>query len=262
MPASERDAAFGPEHAEVYELTYRHRGKDWGEEAAEVTRRIRAHRPRARSLLDVACGTGAHLEAFRAGFDHVEGLEISRAMRERAVRRLPGVTVHDGDMRGFDLGRAFDAVTCLYTAIAYLPTVAAMRAAVRAMAAHLVPGGVLVIEPWWPPERFIEGFVGADLVRDGDTVVARVSHSTRRDRAAHMDVRWTVGRPAGIRAFRTVETFTMFTAAEFQAAFQDSGCDVEHEETGLNGYGLFVGVRRRRPEARGAADATRPSAGT
>ncbi|MEV3925642.1 class I SAM-dependent methyltransferase [Actinomadura coerulea] len=244
MSASERDVAFGPQHAEVYELTYRHRGKDWGEEAAAVARRVRARRPGARSLLDVACGTGAHLEAFRSGFDHVEGLELSRAMRERAVRRLPGVAVHGGDMRDFALGRAFDAVTCLYTAIAYLPTVAAMRAAVRTMAGHLVPGGVLVVEPWWPPERFIEGYVGADLVRDGDTVVARVSHSIRRDRAALMDVRWLVGRPTGVSEFRTLEAFTMFTADEFTAAFEDAGCGVEHEETGLNGYGLFVGVRR------------------
>lgn len=244
MSGSERAVAFGPEHAEVYELTYRSRGKDWGEEAAEVARRIRARRPRARSLLDVACGTGAHLEAFRSSFDHVEGLEISRAMRERAVRRLPGVTVHDGDMRDFALGRAFDSVTCLYTAIAYLPTVAAMRAAVRSMADHLVPGGVLVVEPWWPPEKFTEGFVGADLVRDNGTVVARVSHSTRHGRAAHMDQRWVVGRPAGLREFRTVEVFTMFTVEEYLAAFEDSRCVVEHEESGLNGYGLFIGVRR------------------
>ncbi|NDU71400.1 methyltransferase domain-containing protein [Actinomadura sp. DSM 109109] len=261
MQASERAAPFGPEHAEVYELTYRHRGKDWGAEAAEVTRRIRERRPRARSLLDVACGTGAHLAAFRSDFDHVEGLELSDAMRERAARRLPGVAVHGGDMRGFALGRAFDAVTCLYTAIAYLPTVAAMRAAVAAMAGHLLPGGVLVVEPWWPPERFIEGFVGGDLVRDGDTVVARVSHSTRQGRAARMDVRWTVGRPAGLREFRTVETFTMFTADEFRAAFADSGCDLEHEEAGLNGYGLFVGVRRAGPEP-DRTGATRPTAGT
>ncbi|MBF6329808.1 class I SAM-dependent methyltransferase [Nocardia transvalensis] len=237
-------AAFGPEHADVYEATYRARGKDWAREAAEVTDRIRARLPRASSLLDVACGTGAHLETFAARFDHVEGLEIAAAMRERAVRRLPGVPVHAGDMRDFDLGRSFDAITCLYTAIAYLGTLAEMREAVGTMARHLALRGVLVVEPWWTPDRFIDGYVGGDLVRVEDRVVARVSHTTGQGRTARMVVQWVVGEPSGVRRFTAVECFTMFTVKEYVAAFEAAGCQVEFEPEGLSGYGLFVATRR------------------
>jgi SAM-dependent methyltransferase len=235
---------FGPDHAEVYEVTYRSRGKDWAAEARDVTQRVRRPRPDASSLLDVACGTGAHLETFRTCFDHVEGVETAPAMRERAERRLVGVPIHDEDMRSFALGRTFDVVTCLFTAVGYLGSVEEMRDAVRCMAHHLTPGGVLVIEPWWLPEQFIEGYVGSDLVRDGDRVVARVSHTRKRDRGAHMEVGWLVGEPSGLRSFTTTEVFTMFTKDEYFAAFEDAGCAAEYHDGWLTGRGIFTGVRR------------------
>ena len=203
--------AFGPEHAEVYELTYRNRGKDWAHEAEDVTRLIRSRLPGAASRLDVACGTGAHLARFRTAFEHVEGLELAPAMRQRASRRLPAVTIHAGDMRRFDLGRTFDAVTCLFTAIVYAGTVAELRRAIGSMAGHLVPGGVLVVEPWWFPERFIDGYVAGDVVREDGLTVARISHSTRQGLATRMEVRWLVADSAGIRTFTEVEVLSART---------------------------------------------------
>jgi SAM-dependent methyltransferase len=235
---------FGPEHAEVYEVTYRHRGKDWPGEARDVVRKVRHRLPGASSLLDVGCGTGAHLEVFRSSFDHVEGLELAPAMREQAARRLPGVPIHPSDMRNFDLGRPFHAVTSLFTAISYLGTVEELRAAVGCMAKHLVSGGVIAVEPWWLPEQYIDGYVGSDLVHDGDRVVARVSHTARLGRAANLEARWLVADRSGIRAFTVTEVFTLFTRDEYLAAFADAGCAVDYEEGWLTGRGIFVGVRR------------------
>jgi SAM-dependent methyltransferase len=235
---------FGPDHADVYEVVYRSRGKDWDAEARDVMRRIRRLRPQARSLLDVACGTGAHLATFRTGFRDVEGLELAPAMRERAERRLPGVVLHADDMRTFGLGRSFDAVTCLCTAVGYLDTLEELRAAARRMADHLVPGGVLVVEPWWLAEKYVDHYVGSDLVHDGDRVLARVSHTEERDGVAHMEARWLVGAPSGLRSFTVSEAFTLFTRDAYLAAFEDAGCSTAYEEPWLTGRGIFVGVRR------------------
>lgn len=235
---------FGPEHAAVYEATYRGRGKDWEGEAADVVRIVRELRPGALSLLDVACGTGAHLETFHTAFAHVEGVEVAQAMRERARRRLPGVPIHDGDMRHLSLGRTFDAVTCLFTAINFLPTVEDMRTAVAAMAGHLVPGGVLVIEPWWFPETFLDGYVGGDLLRDDGRVVARVSRSVRQGNATRMEERWVVADASGFRTFDEVGFLALFAREDYLAAYQDAGCTVEYRPGWLTGRGLFVGVKR------------------
>jgi SAM-dependent methyltransferase len=192
--------AFGPEHAEVYELTYRNRGKDWAHETGDVTRLIRSRLPGAASLLDVACGTGAHLVWFRTAFEHVEGLELAPAMRQRASRRLPAVTIHAGDMRRFNLGRTFGR--------GHLPVHRDRLCGDRGRAApgdrfdgrSPGPGGVPVVEPWWFPERFIDGYVAGDVVREDGLTVARISHSTSQGLATRMEsAGWWPTRPVSGR---------------------------------------------------------------
>ncbi|GAA2617439.1 class I SAM-dependent methyltransferase [Actinomadura fulvescens] len=234
---------FSHELADVYELIYESRGKDWGDEAERTGRLIRSRLPDADSLLDVACGTGAHLETFGKLFAHTEGLELARPMLDLAVRRLPAVPLHAGDMRDFDLGRTFDAVACMFTAIGYLRSLDDMRSAVRSMARHLEPGGVLVVEPWWFPERFIDGYVAGDLAQSGSRTVARVSHSTRQGRTTRMEVKFLVGDSTGIREFTEVDLLTLFTLEEYLAAFADAGCPAEFVQVAWSERGMFIGRR-------------------
>lgn len=234
---------YGQELAKVYEIFYRSRGKDWASEAEDVVRLIRARRPEAASVLDVACGTGAHLATFDERFERAEGLEIAAPMLELARRRLPGVPLHAGDMRDFSLGRTFDAVVCMFCSIGYLGTVEEMRAAVSSMAAHLPSGGVLVIEPWWFPDDHVEGYVAGDLGRENGLTVARISHSTLQGRATRMEVRFLVGDVSGIREFTEIDVLTLFTKEEYTEAFAAAGCSVEYLPGAPTGRGLFVGVR-------------------
>jgi dTDP-3-amino-3,4,6-trideoxy-alpha-D-glucopyranose N,N-dimethyltransferase len=234
---------YSAELADVYEQIYRSRGKDWTAEAVLVDEVVRRHRPAARTLLDVACGTGAHLEALSSRFGHVEGLELAEPMRERATLRLPGVRIHPGDMRDFDLHTTFDAITCMFCSIAYLETVSEMRAAIGCMARHLSPGAVLVVEPWWFPEQFIEGYVAGDLARVEGRTVTRISHSTLDGRATRMEVRFMVGDESGIREFVEIDRLTLFTREEYESAFRDAGCSVEFLPGPPTGRGLFLGIR-------------------
>jgi len=242
---------YGPELAKVYETIYESRGKNWAKEADRIAQLIRARLPAADSLLDVACGTGAHLATFATLFGHVEGLERSAAMREGAYNRLADVVVHDGDMRNFELNRTFDAVVCMFTAISYVGGLSAMRGAIAAMVRHLNPGGVLVVEPWWSPDEFIEGYVAGDLVReDNGRTIARVSHSTREGNATRLEQRFLVGGPDGITSFTEVDFLTLFTPAEYFAAIRDAGCSAEfldHDSIGVAvipaGRGLYLGIR-------------------
>lgn len=234
---------YSAELADVYEEIYQSRGKDWTAEGVLIEKLVRTHNPAARSLLDVACGTGAHLQAFGRLFEHTEGVEMAEAMRERAMHRLPGVPIHAADMRDFDLGTTFDAVVCMFCSIAYVGTTAEMRAAVRCMSRHLAPGAPLVIEPWWFPEQFIEGYVAGDLAQVGRRTVARVSHSTLDGRATRMEVRFLVGDASGIREFVEIDRLTLFTRDEYEAAYRDAGCSVRFLPGPPTGRGLFVGVR-------------------
>jgi hypothetical protein len=50
-------------------------------------------------------------------------------------------------MESFDLGKKFDVIVCLFGALGHLTGANALQAAVDSMAAHLTPGGVLMLEP-------------------------------------------------------------------------------------------------------------------
>ncbi|WP_199444322.1 class I SAM-dependent DNA methyltransferase [Umezawaea beigongshangensis] len=235
---------YSEQHAEVYEDVLVSRGKNWAAEAQLVTRLIREACPRAISLLDVACGTGAHLEAFREDFTDVAGVDASRPMLDRAAARLPGVPLHQGDMREFELGRTFDAVTCMFFAVSYMPDTAELEAAVRRMAAHLRPGGVLVAEPWWFPERFIDGYVDGHLVREEHRLISRVTRSVRDGDTTRMEVRIVVAEPSGIREFTEYEIVSLFTLDEYLTAFRAAGCDARFLPGEPNRRGLLVATRR------------------
>src|SRR4051794_23711843 len=90
---------------ELYDVAYAF--KDYAGEADAIRRIVEARRPGALTLLDVACGTGKHLEHLRAGFA-CEGLDVDAALLEVARARLPDLALHEGDMRDFELGRQFD----------------------------------------------------------------------------------------------------------------------------------------------------------
>ncbi|MFF0174066.1 class I SAM-dependent methyltransferase [Micromonospora profundi] len=239
-------AAYDADVAEIYDLLYAGRGKDFAAEADAVARVVRDRRPQARSVLDVACGTGEHLRRLAAAFPEVAGLELSPAMCTVAEAKLPSGTVHVGDMRSFALGREFDAVCILTGTIGYARDVDELCATVRTMAAHLAPGGVLVIDPWWSPDTFLDGHVAHDVVHDDTRTVVRVSHSARQGLAARHEAHYVVADGGGIRHFSHVQMLTLFTREDYLGALRSAGCTAEHltDAGGLPGRGLFAGVRR------------------
>jgi ubiquinone/menaquinone biosynthesis C-methylase UbiE len=225
--------------ADVYDLIYQDR-KDYGAEAATVAALIRARRPDAASILDVACGTGAHLEEFARHFRRAEGVDLSESMSALARRRLPGVPLHRGDMRSFRIDARFDAVVCMFSSIGYLSTTEDLDRALSSMSRHLTPGGVVVVEPWWTPETFADRYVSGHVVtRDGRTV-ARVSHSTRDGDVTRMEIHYLVADGEGIRHHSEIDRLTLYTAEQYEDAFVRAGAKVEYVPNAGPGY--YVGV--------------------
>lgn len=234
---------FDDRFATIYDLVYQGRGKDFEAEAAVVARLVINRRPDASSLLDVACGTGLHLRAFTDLFTHVEGVELAEDMLAIARPRLPEVTLHLGDMRDFELGRTFDAVTCLFAAIGHMRTVDELAAAVARFTAHLEPGGVLVVEPWFFPDSFTPGHVGADIVRRNGYTIARVSHTTAADGVTTLEAHFVVAtEEGGVRHFTNTIVNSLFSREQYETALRQAGCvDIEYRPDGF--AGRFVAVR-------------------
>lgn len=242
---------YTDELADVYDLIFNRERKNYAGEAAEVVRQIRARFPGARSLLDVGCGTGTHLESFREAFDHVAGVEPAPSMRKVAERKLPSVPIHAAEMREFRLDRSYDAVCCIHGPIGHLADEAELRGAVRRMAEHLVPGGVLVLDPWWFPETFIDGYVVAEVARDERRSVARVSHSVRQGESAMcITANYLVGDATGIKEFTTSDVLSLFREDQYADALAVAGLEVEYVPAPEVPRGLFIGVRPEAPQPR------------
>ena len=228
--------------ADLYDAIYSF--KDYAAEAAEVRQLVEERVPAARTLLDVACGTGKHLAELRRWYE-VEGVDLDPALLAIARERLPGVPLHEGDMVELDLGREFDVVTCLFSSIAYVVTRERLVAAARALARHVAPGGLLGVEPWILPEQWVPDHIGAVFVDEPELKVARInSHGgTPVADVLVMDFAYLVGTPESVEHFTERHEVGMFTREEYVGAIAAAGLEAEWLDDGPMGRGLVVGRR-------------------
>jgi SAM-dependent methyltransferase len=131
--------------APAYDLLTR--GYAYGAWLGAIASLARQHGLAGRRALDVACGTGKSLEALLGLGFLATGCDASPRMAAIARRKLRGrADVHVADMRALPVYGRFDLVTCLDDALNHLPSAGDVSRALRAMAANLGPGGLLVFD--------------------------------------------------------------------------------------------------------------------
>jgi ubiquinone/menaquinone biosynthesis C-methylase UbiE len=228
--------------SEIYDAVYVSK-KDYVKEAEQVHGIVQEQRKSAgNELLDVACGTGLHAEAFQRWYQ-VEGLDFSEGQLAVARVRLPHVKFYHADMTNFATGKHYDVVTCLFSAIGELLDIEQVTSAVRTMAKHLKPGGVLLVEPWLRPEQFREGRIWAEFVDKPELKIARMTTAERHGKIVDLYMHHLVGRPGKIEEFVEHHQEAMHSVDEYMNAFKRAGLDVTYDEEGLIGRGLYIGVK-------------------
>lgn len=226
--------------AELYDLIYSG-FKDYAAETREIVETIRRAHPTARTVLDVACGTGEHarLLADVHGFT-VDGLDLDPAFVQIARAKLPRGTVHEADMASFALPRRYDVILCLFSSIGYVRTLENVRRTLVRVRAHLADGGITLIEPWFTPEAMTPNWVSVTTARTDAVNVARMSHTEIDGRLSRLRLEYLVGRATGIEHFRETHELGLFTTAEMLDAFKEAGLEATYDSHGPFGRGLFL----------------------
>jgi SAM-dependent methyltransferase len=228
--------------ASVYDVVYAG-DYPYSDAALSVHGLIQARHPGARTVLEAACGTGLFAVEMSRWYE-VSGLDAASDMLAECARRLPDMKLHEGDMAHFTLGRSFDAVICMFSSIGYVVSPDRLRSALQSFAAHLVPGGVVVVEPWIYPEGWIDNHTTVDSWRSEGMDVARVISSERDGRKVTMRWGFAVARPGGeVDAFVENHPTGLFDHQEYLTAFAEAGLRVDHDPQGPIGRGLYVGVK-------------------
>lgn len=229
--------------AKFYNAIYTGMNKDYNSEARKVHTILEKYQGTSgRRLLDVACGTGLHACALQEYY-HVAGLDLDEEMLAIARQNNPGISFHQADMVNFELGTQYDAIACLFSSIGYTKTKTRMNQAVDTMVRHLLPGGVLLLEPWFTPDEWQEGSLHSLHVDQQDLKITRMNVSERSGAISFLSFHYLIGTPDGIEYFTERHELGLFTHQEYQEAFRKAGIEVKHDPEGLDGRGLYIGVK-------------------
>jgi SAM-dependent methyltransferase len=231
--------------ARIYDLLYVGSGiKDYPAEAAELHRIIDDACPSAQTLLDVACGTGAHLVEMQRWYA-VGGVDLSPAMLAVARTRLPGIPLQEADMRTLALGKTYDAVTCLFSSIGYMTDPAEMGSAIAHMAAHVAPGGVLIIDGWIRPDQWRDNFRpdSPDVASDDEVTVVRLSVSRRDGNITELEMHHLVQTDDGIEYFMEPHRLRLTDTNDYVSAVTDAGLEARVIPDYMPNRDRIVGTR-------------------
>jgi SAM-dependent methyltransferase len=174
-------ASYGDAFADVYDDWY---GVDGDAETAAAVDRL-ADLSGGGPVLELGVGTGRLAIPLAARGLDVWGLDASRAMLERLRAKSGGerVTTVEADMVSFDLGdRQFGLVFAVFNTLCNL---AGRNDQVRGLsraAAHLVPGGRVIVEMIVPSDARVSDEPVVEVSRlERDRVVLSVSRAVVRD---------------------------------------------------------------------------------
>ena len=167
-------------YAKYYDKIYSE--KDYESEAEFIKWAVHKHKTSSgNNLLDVACGTGNHVQFLKDQFSIV-GLDINPEMLKIAKKKNAKVKFIKGDMKNLDLDKSnkFDVIICMFAAIAYNLNYEELENTLKSFNTYLKPGGVLIFDLHIHEDYWLGDRVWVDTVVEKDFQVARISPSPKK----------------------------------------------------------------------------------
>jgi len=215
--------------------------KDYSQECRSIHSLLQQEHNSARTLLDVACGSGEHARILKNQFGYkVDGIDLDADLIAIAKGKNPDGTFCQGDMTGFMMGETYDVVMCLFSSIGYVKTLENVVASLQRFREHLKEDGVIIIEPWFQPGALTPGKIFLNTVEDKEISVVRMAYNHVKDRISTLHFEYLIGTPGKISHEVEIHELGLFTIDEMKECFQSVGLRVDYDEEGLTGRGLYI----------------------
>ncbi|MBM4036294.1 MAG: class I SAM-dependent methyltransferase [Planctomycetes bacterium] len=188
---------YGRDFAAAYNAMWAFWGpKMWPFLSAQIARRC----PRARTWLDLCCGTGSLLKlACAHGYEAV-GLDRSPHQLRYARKNAPKARLVEADIRSFRLRRRFDVVTCLFDSLNYVTDLGEVERVFRNVARHLAARGLFAFDVN-TPEGHGQYWRGTWIRHGKDFTIAGESFTSTLTQLAHLRLTGFVRRGTLYRKF-------------------------------------------------------------
>ncbi len=190
------------------------------------------HTAPARSMLDLACGTGTVALSFAHQGWEVYAVDASSGMldqaRQKAQQSGQALAFSQQDMRHFTLPHPVALVTCLYDSLNYMLTLADLQQVFQQVSEALMRGGLFLgdmntqvtLEEIWGSNTF--------FVDNKEIAVILQSHYQPQTRFSTVDIAGFVRQESGLyRRFDEQHTEIAHENQEVHDALTESGLDVE-----------------------------------
>ncbi len=219
--------------------------KDYSQECRNIHSLLQKEHNSARTLLDVACGSGEHARILKNQFGYkIDGIDLDADLIAIAKGKNPHGTFCQGDMTDFMMGETYDVVMCLFSSIGYVKTLENVVASLHRFKEHLKEDGVIIIEPWFQPGALTPGKIFLDTVQDKELSVARMAYNHVKNRISTLHFEYLIGTPGKISHEVETHELGLFTIDEMKECFQSVGLRVDYDEEGLTGRGLYISRKK------------------
>lgn len=118
---------------------------DRGKAARRLIEFIREYHPRARKVLELACGTGSILKHLERQYE-ISGLDLSPAMLAIARKKVPKANLYHQNMVTFRIPEKFDVIFCVFDSINHVLRFSDWKKVFANAGKHLSGEGLFVFD--------------------------------------------------------------------------------------------------------------------
>lgn len=229
--------------AKYYDLIYT--WKNYKSEANKIKTLIKKNKKsKGNDLLEVACGTGKHLQYLKNNYNSF-GTDISKKMVQVAKKNVKGCKFAVGDMTKLNLKKEYDVILCLFSSIGYVKTYKNLEKTLKRFFDHLKPGGVLIFDPWFDSKSFKPGHLHMTTYDGDDIKIARLSDSKKSGNISIIEFSFLISKKnKKVEYFKDRHELGLFENDKTLKIMKRIGFNARFLKNGLmRNRGLFIGKK-------------------